>query len=328
MRNGITLFLLAVSLLAGAACLTAPGAAHAALEPTDSGAPSAIVIFPAGDKANPRAAGMTPVAYNHVIHEKWMKRAGKDCMVCHHTGDAVACTNCHTVEGKAEGKFVTLERAMHAPRIAPRSGNTPASCVSCHTQQLRQRDCAGCHTTLVRDVRDAGWCAVCHTMTPDMTRQQLEQGIAGTLPRRTDEKLAEATAEARVPVKYWSPESGPYKVTIDDLAGKYEPCVFNHKSHVISLMERIQGNALAGAFHTGPGTVCVTCHHNSPASTTPPACASCHTRTIDPANPQRPALMAAYHLQCMSCHKDMQVARPRNTDCTTCHKLRAQSAGK
>ncbi len=323
MRNGTTLFLLAVPLLAFAACPPAPGAAPAALEPTDSGAPSAIVIFPVGAKPNPKAAAMTPVAFNHVVHEQWMAKAGKDCTVCHHTGDAVACTTCHTQEGKAEGGFVTLEKAMHATKIAPRKENTPASCVSCHEAQLARRECAGCHTTLVRNVRNEAWCAVCHTMTKSMTAADMQQGIAGTLPERRNEALATETELARAHADYWPATLAPYKVVIDSLVGKYEPCVFNHKSHVLSLMGRIKDNKLAGAFHTEPATLCVTCHHNSPPSATPPKCASCHSKTIDPAAPQRPALKAAFHLQCMSCHKDMKVARPRNTDCTTCHKLRA-----
>ncbi len=93
-------------------------------------------------------------------------------------------------------------------------------------------------------------------------------------------------------------------------------------------MERIKDNKLAGAFHTDPATLCVTCHHNSPASVNPPKCVSCHSKTINPAEPDRPSLLAAYHLQCMSCHADMKVARPQKTDCTTCHKLRVQEGGK
>ena len=57
MRNGTSLLLLAALALAGAACLTALGAGSAtaaALEPTDSGAPSAIVMdaFTAGVSDN------------------------------------------------------------------------------------------------------------------------------------------------------------------------------------------------------------------------------------------------------------------------------------
>lgn len=328
MRKGTTSLLLASLALMGA-CLLAPERGMAAtLEPTDSGAPSAIIIFPVGEKPNPGAAAMPPVAFNHVIHEKWMDRAGKDCIVCHHTGDPVACTTCHTVQGSAEGNYVTLDKAMHSVAIKPRKEYTPSSCVSCHENQLRQRDCAGCHTQLVRDARNNDkWCAVCHTITPAMTKEQMAQGVENRLPERQNEKLAAETALARKQARYWSPMLAPYKVTIDSLQGKYEPCVFNHRHHVQSLMDRIQKNQLAGAFHTDPATMCVTCHHNSPASATPPKCSSCHTKEIDRLNPDRPRLMAAFHLQCMNCHTDMKVARPRNTDCTTCHKLRPVAGG-
>ncbi len=333
MRKGTILLLLAAMAFAGVTCLSALGYASPqtnTLEPTDSGAPSAIVMFPLGEKLNPEASAMAPVAFNHLIHEKWMGKAGKDCIVCHHTGDPVACATCHTVQGSAEGGFVTLYTAMHAQKVAPRKEGTPASCVSCHNKQLANRNCAGCHKTLVKDkkVQNEAWCVVCHSMTPEMTKKQMEAGIAGKLPASQNEALAVKTALARKQADYWSPMKGPYKVVINELQGKYEPCVFNHRHHVASLMERIKDNKLAGAFHTDPATLCVTCHHNSPASVNPPKCVSCHSKTINPAEPDRPSLLAAYHLQCMSCHADMKVARPQKTDCTTCHKLRVQEGGK
>lgn len=318
-----TLLLLAVMALA-AACLPASLMAQVAtLEPTDSGAPSAIVIFPVGEKPNPLAAGMQPVAFNHLIHEKWMEKSGRDCMVCHHTGDAVACTECHTVEGSKAANNVTLYTAMHKVNIARRPENTPSSCVSCHASKLKQRDCAGCHTRLVKNAREQNeWCMVCHTITPSLTRDQMIAGTENKLSEQQNLTLATETAVARQQVKYWSPMLAPYKVNIDTLANKYEPCNFNHRHHVISLLGRIEKNKLAGAFHTTPATLCVTCHHHSPASATPPSCGSCHSPNINVAQPGKPNLMAAFHLQCMNCHTDMKVGRPRNTDCTTCHKLR------
>lgn len=331
MMKGTSLLLLAALLLA-VACLVAPRSPMAAaLEPTDSGAPSAIVIFPVGAKPNTKVAAMPPVAFNHVIHEKWMSKSGKDCLVCHHTGDPVACTTCHTVDGKAEGKFITLYKAMHNVKVGKKAGKTaegkPSSCVSCHIQRTSQRECAGCHTQLVKNARNNDkWCAVCHTITPSMTQAQLRAGIENKLPARQNEYLGAETAMERKQTQYWSPMTGPYKVNIDELSGKYEPCLFNHRHHVSSLMDRIKNSKLAGAFHTSPATICITCHHHSPASATPPKCSSCHSKTINPKHPERPVLMAAYHLQCMGCHKDMKVARPRNTDCETCHKLKPVKA--
>lgn len=326
MRKGTFPLLLA---LAALAWLCGPGTSVAAsLEPTDSGAPSAIVIFPVGEAPNPNSVGMPPVAYNHLIHEKWMKQAGKDCLVCHHTGDPVACTQCHTVQGKEDAKFVTLYEAMHKPVIRQRNEYTPSSCVSCHDKELRQRQCSGCHTQLVTDARKSDkWCNVCHTITPSMTVADMEKGIENKLGARKNENLASETALARKTTQYWSPMKGPYKVEINTLAGQYEPCLFNHRHHVQSMLKGIENNKLAGNFHTDPATVCVTCHHNSPPSATPPKCVSCHTTTIDWHNPGKPSLMPAFHLLCMNCHKDMSVGRPRNTDCTTCHKQKPVSAG-
>jgi len=51
---------------------------------------------------------------------------------------------------------------------------------------------------------------------------------------------------------------------------------------------------------------------------TPPRCSSCHARDFDPRQPTRPGLQAAYHGQCMSCHKEMQV-KLAATACQECH---------
>lgn len=326
MRKGTFLLLLAAVAVTMCASLIVLGTERAwsqTLEPTESGAPAAIVIFPVGEKPNPAAAGMSPVVFNHVIHEKWMGSAGKDCMVCHHTGDPVACTNCHTVQGSPEAKNITLYQAMHTLNIKPRKEDTPNSCVSCHVAQTRERNCAGCHEHLVRNARSkSAWCKVCHSITPSMTVEQMQQGMNNKLPERVNEKLAVETAVARTPVNYWSPMLAPYKVDIDSLKGKYEGALLNHRHHVQSMLDRIQSSRLAGVFHTQEATICMACHHNTPASALPPKCISCHTTEIDRLNPAQPRLMAAFHLECMNCHTDMQVARPRNTDCTTCHKIR------
>jgi hypothetical protein len=33
--------------------------------------------------------------------------------------------------------------------------------------------------------------------------------------------------------------------------------------------------------------------------------------------------MAAYHRQCMECHKAMGISKPVSTDCTACHDKRS-----
>ncbi len=325
MRNGKTLLrwmvMMAVVTVVSSGVILAPKATIAGtLEATDSGAPSAMVLFPVTEKANPANAAMRPAVFNHLIHEKKIE----DCQACHHTGDQVACSSCHTVEGKEEGKFITLERAMHAENIAKRDKDTPSSCVSCHVEQLKKTECAGCHS-IIKPARGQEYCGVCHDVATTMTPQQLRQGIQGKLSSSDNEALAEATVAKRTPVPYINPNSIPYNVTIDALADQYEPNTFTHAKHLDSLMKAIKDDKLAAAFHNNPATLCATCHHRSPLSATPPKCGSCHTTAnYDAANPDRPTLKAAYHLQCMGCHDSMKVSRPRNTDCTTCHKERAK----
>lgn len=316
MSNGKALLKQTALAAACTFCLIVWGAGHGAaaqLEATDSGAPSAKVMFPVTEKAAPTAASMKPVVFNHLIHEKAIER----CEDCHHTGEPQACTDCHTVEGKKDGNYITLEKAMHATDIAKRAkGETPSSCVSCHEQQLAQRECAGCHS-VVKPAKDAEWCNVCHSANPSI--EELAKGVTGKLS--CDENLDLATREVLGKKPVPAPAGlGPMKATIDTLAKEYAPNVFNHRRHFTSVAERIKDNQLAGAFHSKPETLCSTCHHNSPLSVTPPKCSSCHSKTIDPMQPERPALKAAYHLQCMGCHTGMTVHRPVNTDCTACHK--------
>ena len=325
MRNGKTLLRWMVAMVVVAVACTGlvltshvANATEPALEPTESGAPSAMVLFPVTEKPNPAKAAMRPVVFNHLVHEKKVT----DCESCHHTGEPVACSTCHTVEGKAEGKFITLERAMHAENIAVRkNGVTPKSCVSCHNENLKRRECAGCHN-IVKPSRGEAYCATCHNVSATMTDEQMTKGMKGTLA--SDADLAAATVAEKKAAQLIKPEAIPYKVTIDSIADKYEGNNFMHARHISSLMKRIEGDKLAGAFHNNPATLCSTCHHNSPLSATPPKCSSCHSAKPDVKNPGRPSLKAAYHLQCMGCHDGMKVARPRNTDCTTCHKERAK----
>ncbi|WP_297226962.1 cytochrome c3 family protein [uncultured Desulfovibrio sp.] len=317
-----TLFsLTGLLLLLSFTCLPPAGAQAAAvdeLEATDSGAPTAIMMLPNGDK---KAVGsMKPVVFNHLIHERKIE----DCTVCHHTGDPQKCSDCHTLKGSEAGKYITLERAMHATDIAPRTdGPTPQSCVSCHEQQLKRRECAGCHS-IAKPARDDRWCGVCHSVTPSMSAQQLRQAASGTLPDDERDELAARTVLEKRYATPLRPELLPSRISLDSLSDKFGPNYFNHRRHVASLMRRIQDDKLAAAFHKDPASLCTACHHNSPASATPPSCANCHAARIDPADPGTPTLKAAYHLQCMGCHDGMKVARPLKTSCASCHKPRTQ----
>lgn len=329
MRNGKTLLrwmgVMVVVAVAAMGCVMTfsavnPAEAAETLEATDSGAPSAMVLFPVTDKPGATEAGMRPAVFNHLIHEKKVT----DCQTCHHTGDQVSCTSCHTVEGKKEGNFVTLDRAMHAVDIAPRAKDTPSSCVSCHTENLKRRECAGCHSLMPQPKRGAAYCGTCHDVSKSMTAEQLAQGVRGKLSAEENEKLATETVLARSTAKPMSSNDIPYTVKIDGLSDEFEGNTFTHARHYNSLLKRIGDDKLAATFHNDPKKLCATCHHNSPLSATPPKCVSCHSPTISATQTERPALKAAYHLQCMTCHDNMKVARPQNTSCNTCHKARAK----
>ncbi len=328
MRNGksllrcfCTMVVLAV-VVPGLLGFTSIAKAAPELEATDSGAPSAMVMFPLADKPSPFGAGMRPVVFNHYVHEN----AVEDCESCHHTGDTVACSSCHTVEGIEEGNFVTLERAMHATDIAKRNGEaaTPASCVSCHTQNLERRECAGCHSIMPQPPRTEAYCASCHDVTPKMTKEQFMQGVTDELSDEDNLALATETVFLREQklAEPFNAHKIPQKVVIDGLSDEFKANIFNHKRHYTSLIKRVGEDKLAAAFHSNSYALCSACHHNSPPSATPPKCVTCHSVKIDPTKPERPALKAAYHLQCMSCHDAMKVARPQNTSCTTCHQVR------
>ncbi|MDR3363162.1 MAG: Nine-heme cytochrome C [Desulfovibrio sp.] len=318
MKNGATLFLLVVIAVVGATYPAVGGANDASaalLGATESGVPSAMVIFPVSNGGTPDAVGMNPVVFNHLAHEEKIE----DCKSCHHTGETVSCTSCHTVQGKAEGKFITLSEAMHTSKILKRGeGNTPQSCVSCHARQAQRQECAGCHS-IVKITRDQTRCNACHNAA-GLAKEDIAAGIAGNLPAEKNAEIAAQTLQAHKNVTSLQPADGPYKVMIGGISNQYKAGMFAHRRHVETLMERIEGDGLAATFHAKQTSLCAACHHRSPLQGLPPRCGSCHAPQINPASPDSLHLKAAYHLLCMGCHQGMNIPRPLDTSCATCHK--------
>ncbi|MHC4515376.1 MAG: cytochrome c3 family protein [Planctomycetota bacterium] len=60
---------------------------------------------------------------------------------------------------------------------------------------------------------------------------------------------------------------------------------------------------------------CTLCHHHSGEKT--PACATCHNSAFAPGALAKPGLAHAYHLRCISCHKEERLGP---TECTGCHR--------
>jgi hypothetical protein len=251
-----------------------------------------------GQKLEPGSRAKV-VPFNHVAHEA----ANQSCRVCHHAS-MDACGTCHTLQGSKEGKFVSLQTAMH--RVSAQ-----ASCMGCHQEYLADKRCAGCHASMApRPPQDVSSCASCHVPPP-----------TDTTPQRDPKQVAAALLEARRPVAAAYPDDAvPETVMIKALSKQYEPVKLPHRKIVQALAKGAKESKLAAYFHPDPGTLCQGCHHHSPVSAKPPACASCHGQSFDDRNLFRPGLQAAYHLQCMECHHHMGIEKPVATDCTGCHK--------
>jgi hypothetical protein len=263
-----------------------------------------LVMYDPKTAAGPtgKTVSMPPVPFNHAAHEKY----SDSCRVCHHAS-MDACSKCHTMGGSKEGGFVTYEQAMHRP-------SSQQSCNGCHAAKQAAPNCSGCHTSIAqaRPANTAN-CQQCHIPAPGtVTTSQQKYAIAESmLKNRKTSSGTFATGEI------------PDKVVIGELSNKYEPVEMAHLKHVTNLMNGMKDSQLANYFHSAPGTMCQGCHHNSPASKTPPNCGNCHAQmhgktAFDAKEDNRPGLLAAHHNQCMRCHKEMAV-KPVATACTECH---------
>jgi len=270
------------------------------------GQPDAALItyVPKNGDTSGKSLLMEPVPFDHKAHEKYTD----SCRGCHHAS-MDSCASCHTLTGAKEGKLVTFEQAMH-------SKSSKHSCIGCHAAKQAPPNCAGCHNRIEESRQpESATCKLCHLPLGKTT-------LAGSGARMTPQQRAEI-AESMLKERPKSPGtyslgSLPAKVEIRELTDKYQPVELDHGKHVQALLKGMEGNQLAQYFHHDPGTMCQGCHHNSPASATPPRCSSCHPRYFDPKHPKRPGLQAAFHGQCMGCHKDMAV-KPVATACTECH---------
>ncbi len=256
-----------------------------------------------GGKSN-SATRMNLVPFNHKAHETY----NDTCRVCHHA-DLNACINCHTLDGAKEGNFVKLEQTMH--RL-----NVDQSCMGCHETKQSDQSCAGCHTSFEKK-RQQGTsaCLNCHMVPLSQITGQVQ---------RAEEKMeaAETLTNREAITATYNNEDIPETVTIKTLMKKYEPVKLPHRKIVQTMVDNINNNKLASYFHYEKGTVCQGCHHNSPAAKEPPKCIGCHGKPFNEKDPFKPGLMAAYHRQCMECHKAMGIKKPVSTDCTACHPTR------
>jgi hypothetical protein len=109
----------------------------------------------------------------------------------------------------------------------------------------------------------------------------------------------------------------PEIVTINVMVDQYKEVKLPHRKIYASLKKGVAENDLAAFFHDGDTTLCQGCHHNSPAGTKQPRCASCHNKPDIKASPLMPGLRGAYHQQCIGCHQVMNI---KKVGCTDCHE--------
>ena len=261
-------------------------------------------MLPEGGSEAAMKKHMTPVAFNHVVHES----KADSCRSCHHQ-TLKKCAQCHTETGDEKGEGVQLTRAMH-------NGTSSHSCIGCHSQAKAAKDCAGCHATTPPKQFSQITCAQCHTV---------DQALLGPFPMEAEARTAVAenslNSRARASLTLGD-EHIPEIVKIDSMVDKYEAVDFPHRQVVRAIFSRIKENSMAAYFHGDDVTLCAGCHHNAPATLNPTRCAACHGEAFTHEQDGRPGLKGAYHGQCMACHQAMGIVEPASTDCIKCHKKR------
>lgn len=253
--------------------------------------PDAVLMAPEPVKGSAPAKpmGMAPVAFNHKFHE----------------GAVDTCRTCH--EKGVNAPMDTSFKALH-------DVSSDTSCIGCHAKEQERPECAGCH--FMRNESKAmseASCVSCH--------KPLEGDTEALMVAPKEVKAAEAmTLIAARPQTQMLPalDAIPETVTIGAMADEYKPSLMPHRKIVLSMVEKMNGSELAATFHATPEALCAGCHHNSPASLTPPKCGSCHAKPFQTEG--KPGLKAAYHGQCMGCHTKMKLEKPAATNCVACHE--------
>lgn len=289
----------------------AEGRDMAAVPRLERGQDDAVLMLPRPVKSKDVKGMMRPVSFNHKFHEAQLDT----CRVCHHKKIS-ACSDCHSYDAAVGGNSVNFAEAMH--RVT-----AERSCVGCHLQETRKPACIGCHAVMPTKLSDAS-CASCHATPAGLSDEEAENGSLIGLAKDAAKPLADATVAAREHARVTTLERDaiPEKAVMGLLEDEYKPSELPHRKIVETLLDKQKDSRLAAAFHTEKTTLCQGCHHNSPASATPPKCAACHGVNAKAVTGRLP-LKAAYHQQCITCHEGMQ-QKPLATECADCHKTRDQ----
>lgn len=112
----------------------------------------------------------------------------------------------------------------------------------------------------------------------------------------------------KIDVVRHSPLEGPDKILIDIIRNEedlYGPSSFTHRTH--SEMSLMSGG-------------CSTCHHFNPPGAIV-KCSNCHETKRQRTDLSKPDLKAAFHRQCMGCHKTWE----KESNCESCHRLNSNT---
>src|SRR5690606_27546873 len=77
------------------------------------------------------------------------------------------------------------------------------------------------------------------------------------------------------------------------------------------------------AGHAGMTGNCTICHHYTPAGQPHPECRSCHEPHLHREDITKPSLKAAYHRQCIGCHREWS----GENACGSCHLPKENGRG-
>jgi hypothetical protein len=241
-------------------------------------------------------AKLKGVSFDHKAHEK----NSKTCRGCHHE-TLNACKECHNLTGNPNGKWVNAANAYH-------DIFSEKSCAGCHGIKKKEKDCAGCHNALLQmDLETKGpkkeICSRCHTGKKEGLPSPQKLSIAGL-----DKEKVKKEVEIKI------------------LEKEFKTAKFPHLKIIEKLVKISNDSKMGTYFHAKLQTICEGCHHQSRAEAeakkdTPPYCRNCHSISFDPLHLNRPRLLAAYHRQCIDCHKKMELKKPK--ECKECHEEKA-----
>jgi hypothetical protein len=259
-----------------------------------------LVSVPESDLA---ASKWKTVPFSHVMHEEM----ATSCRVCHHE-TLEQCSECHSLRGSEKGDGVTYQQAMHGMM-------SDHSCVGCHEEEKSLVACAGCHALMAQEDLPERACRICHAGPDPESVDRLRSRFESLDDFRPPESAVRLS---------FAPTEIPETVTIGVLSSEYEQAEMPHRKIVETLSARIKESKIATHFHGHEDVVCKGCHHHSPIGEEPPLCEHCHAAEFDETNALKPGLEAAYHLQCLGCHKVMEIEEPK--DCAGCHREKEKTS--